>query len=157
MQTYRAREAAARDRRIREAERLAAERLKQNHAAARSGADESARRPSAEAREARGTAPGGRTALQRFRDAAGMNTCSLDIQTAQRVLFGDGIMLRWTTTELAARFPRQREAGGVTTYVGDAIQFRDPDGAWLNAVYECDYDHDAGEVADMRVELGRLR
>ena len=157
MQAYRAREAAARERRIREVERRAAERLRL--ANAQRAIDGNTRRRR-EARETRNSAaprnPGGSTALQRLLDADGMNMCSLNLQTRQRILYGEVALSRWTTTELAARFPRKRSTGSVTTYIGDAIQFRDDDGSWLNAIYECDYDHDAGEVVDVRATPGRL-
>ena len=161
MQTYRAREAAARERRIREAERLAAERLRTEPGRGTGYvADESARRRR-EAGEARGTTapsnPGGQTLLQRLLDADGMNMCSLNLQGRQRILYGEGALSRWTATGLAERFPRKRSTGSVTTYVGDAIQFRDADGSWLNATYECDYDHDASEVVDVRAVPGALR
>ena len=101
MQTYRAREAAARERRARAAEERTAERLRQDPAealaAAQRVADENARRR----REARGLAEssgsGGQTALQRLLDADGMNMCSLNFQARQRILYGAGSLSRWGT------------------------------------------------------------
>ena len=84
-------------------------------------------------------------------DADGMGMCNIRLSDAARAVYGAGGLYRWTETQLEARFPRKRPAGGdVTTYIGDAIEFMDEDGSWLRAVYECDYDHDAGEIVDVR-------
>ena len=83
--------------------------------------------------------------------------CNIRFQNSARSLFGSGQLYRWTEVALEARFPRKREAGSVTTYIGEAIEFRDDDGSWLRAVYECDYDHDASEIVDVRTSEGRRR
>ena len=124
-------------------------------AAAQRVADENVRRRR-EARETRGEGSSS-SALQRLMDADGMNQCSLNFQARQRILYGAGSLTRWTTTVLTARFAGgKRRTGTVTTYIGDAIQFQDDDGSWLNAIYECDYDHDAETVIDVRITPGRL-
>ena len=137
MAAYEARERAARERRIARAEEQAAVRIAQG--------DQAADRPARPA------------ALQRFMDADGRNMCNIRFQNSARSLFGSGQLYRWTEVALEARFPRKREAGSVTTYIGDAIEFRDDDGSWLRAVYECDYDHDASEIVDVRTSEGRRR
>ena len=94
--------------------------------------------------------------LERLMDADGMGMCNIRLQDAARAVYGAGGLYRWTETQLAARFPEKRSAGGdVVTYVGNAIEFRDEDGSWLRAVYECDYDHDAGEIVAVRTSEGR--
>lgn len=45
---------------------------------------------------------------------------------------------------------------GFITYIGDKIKFQNGYGAWQNMVYECDYNPEADQVIDVRVEPGRL-
>ena len=85
-----------------------------------------------------------------------MTECNIRLSDAARVMYRAGALYRWTETALEARFPEQRSTGAVTVYIGDALEFLDEDGSWVRAVYECDYDHHAGEVADVRSAPGRL-
>ena len=142
MQLGAEREAAARERRAREAaQRAAVERPERTEQSRQDWTETGA----------------GRTALQRFLETDGMHMCSLDFQEAQRALFGNRVLMRWSETRLEDRFPWKRPSGSVTTYTGDAVQIRAADGSWTNVVYECDYDHAAEEVVDVRATQGVLR
>ena len=138
MEDYRDRERAARERRIAALEERAA------------------RRRAAQPRSEPAPVQDGGGLADRLADVLAMTDCNIRLQDAARVMFYAGALNRWTETALEARFPRKRSAGRVTTYIGDAIEFMDEDRSWVRAVYECDYDHDAGEVADVRSAPGRL-
>ena len=130
MAAYEERERAARERRTAAAERRAAERL-----AAESGVEP----PSL---------------LERMMDADGRGMCNLRLVEAARVSASQaGTLHRWRTTDLFERFPRRTPTANpdVITYGGSAVEFQDDDGSWIRASYECDYDHDAGEIVDVRV------
>ena len=87
-----------------------------------------------------------------------MITCRTRLRDAARVLAGTGHLFRWTDTGLETMFSDRRDAGGdVATYIGDALEVEDDDGSWIPASYECDYDHAAGQIVDVRTAEGRLR
>lgn len=86
-------------------------------------------------------------------DIEGMTHCNVRLQEAARAAADvvDGLY-RWTETELEERFGRMRsDDPNVTTYFGNAIEFRDEDGSWVPAWYECDWDGETAEIVDVRV------
>lgn len=92
-------------------------------------------------------------------DVEGMTNCNVRMSDAAQVLFREGDISRWTATSLDARFPVKRATDDpdVRTYGGDAIEFRVDRDIWLQAVYECDFDTESGEVVDVRTQPGQLR
>ena len=88
---------------------------------------------------------------------AGMIACRTRLRDTGRLLAGAGHGFRWAGTGLETMFSGRRDGGNVTTYTGDALEAQDDDGAWVQASYECDYDHGAGEIVDVRTAEGRLR
>ena len=65
-----------------------------------------------------------------------------------------GAAFRWTETRIEARFTERRSTGDsdVISYVGDAIEFMDEDGSWIRASYECDWNHETGEIVNVRTQ-----
>lgn len=90
--------------------------------------------------------------LDRMMDADGRGMCNLRLVAAARATTNEsGTLHRWTTIDLEGRFPEKRAVSDtVTAYLGNALEFMEDDGSWLRSVYECSYDHDAGEVVDVR-------
>lgn len=78
----------------------------------------------------------------------------------------DGIVERmakndfeWTDGILEPKFSHYRwkdRSAGVVTYIGDKIKYQNGFGAWVNHVYECDYNPDIEVVVDVRAQPGRL-
>ena len=87
-----------------------------------------------------------------------MTACQTRLQDAARTIYGAGAVYRWTSPRLGDRFSdARRPSQDVRTVIGDAIEFRDEDGSWLRAIYECDFNHETGEVIDVRTRPGRLQ
>ena len=92
----------------------------------------------------------------RLLDIEGMTHCNIRLQDAARVLYSDGALYRWTTTELEERFGQMESSNlDVTTYFGSAIEFMNPDGTWIRTFYQCDWNHETGEIIDVRTRPGR--
>ena len=87
---------------------------------------------------------------------AGMIACRTRLRDTARLLAGAGHLFRWSGTGLETMFSDRRERGTVTTYVGSALEVLDDDGSWIPASYECDYDHGAGQIVDVRTAEGFL-
>lgn len=46
--------------------------------------------------------------------------------------------------------------GNVYTYFGYKLDLLGTDGSWDMATYDCDYDHDTGQIVDVRAARGAL-
>jgi hypothetical protein len=67
--------------------------------------------------------------------------------------------MEWTDGFLGQKFTRFLWANserGVVTYIGDSARFQNGFGAWMNVIYECDYDPSTDRALAVRVEHGRL-
>ena len=84
--------------------------------------------------------------------AAGMIACRTRLRDTGRLLGIQGHGFRWTGTGLDVMFTDTRQQGDVSTYAGASLEVQDSDGIWLPASYECDYDHAAGQIIDVRTE-----
>ncbi len=65
----------------------------------------------------------------------------------------------WTDGMWQLKFPRFRRSplgDGIMVYIGDAIRFQTGFGAWVNMIYECTYDPATETVVDVTVREGRL-
>lgn len=104
--------------------------------------------------EASGAARSGLS--ERMMTAEARGACNVRLSDAARFLVSQGAMYRWMSPDLDVRFPGRRETGDpdVVTYWGRALQFRDEDGSWVRATYECDFNHDTGEIVDVRTREG---
>lgn len=66
---------------------------------------------------------------------------------------------KWTDGTFDSKFSHFRwlnKDAGTLTYIGDKIQYQNGFGAWVNHVYECDFDPDTKTVLDVRAREGRL-
>lgn len=66
---------------------------------------------------------------------------------------------KWVDEWLQTKFSRFRWSTADKTrltYIGDRIQYQNGFGAWINHVYECDFDPATRRVVDARAEAGRL-
>lgn len=89
---------------------------------------------------------------ERLRRAEGSGACNTRLQEAVFDLADEGVMFRWTTVHLDIRFPGRRETSdpNVVTYWGRALQAMTANGDWEQTTYECDYNHETGEIVDVR-------
>lgn len=66
----------------------------------------------------------------------------------------------WTGSWYEPTFSHYRwssnSAAGRVTYIGDRVKFQNGFGAWSPMVYECVYNPAIEDVADVRVQAGRL-
>lgn len=63
----------------------------------------------------------------------------------------------WTNSFVDPKFPQYRwldKEHGWVTYQGAQIKFQNQYGAWINVVYECDYNTINKMVLDIRVQQG---
>ena len=81
---------------------------------------------------------------------AGMIACRTRLRDAGRLLGLSGHGFRWASTALNVMFTDTRERGDVATYSGAALEVQDSDGSWIPAGYECVYDHESGQIVDVR-------
>ena len=84
--------------------------------------------------------------------AVGMIACRTRLRDTARLLVGADHLFRFTSTALDVMFTDTRERGDVATYAGAALEVQDADGSWVGASYECDFDHGAGRIIDVRTE-----
>lgn len=66
---------------------------------------------------------------------------------------------KWTDKTLESKFSHHRwldKDAGTLTYIGDKIQYQNGFGAWVNHIYECDFDPATKTVLGVRAEQGRL-
>ncbi|MDA1380624.1 hypothetical protein PCI56_13705 [Plesiomonas shigelloides subsp. oncorhynchi] len=66
---------------------------------------------------------------------------------------------KWTDKTLEPKFSYHRwldKDAGTLTYIGDKIQYQNGFGAWVNHIYECDFDPATKTVLGVRAEQGRL-
>lgn len=65
----------------------------------------------------------------------------------------------WTDGMLEPKFSHFRwldQSRGYITYIGDKIKYQNGFGAWINHIYECDFDPGTNTVLNIRVEQGRI-
>lgn len=66
---------------------------------------------------------------------------------------------KWTDGTLETKFSRFKwkdKKAGTVTHIGDRIQFQNGFGAWVNHVYECDFDPATDTVLAVRAKEGQL-
>ena len=88
---------------------------------------------------------------------AGMIACRTRLRDAGRLLGVSGHGFRWTSTALDVMFTDTDVSASVATYAGATLEVQDTDGNWVPASYECDYDHEIGQIVDVRTAEGWLR
>lgn len=65
----------------------------------------------------------------------------------------------WTDGMLEPKFSHFRwkdQSQGYVTFIGDKIQYQNGFGAWINHVYECDFDPRTDSVLDVRASAGKI-
>lgn len=65
----------------------------------------------------------------------------------------------WTSGWFGLKFSNYKwrnQKGQVVTYIGDKIKFQNGFGAWINHIYECDFDGKKDRIGDVRASPGRL-
>lgn len=66
---------------------------------------------------------------------------------------------KWTDGMLEPKFSHFRwknQSKGYITFIGDKIQYQNGFGAWVNHVYECDFDPTSDSVLDVRASSGKI-
>ena len=96
----------------------------------------------------------------RLDDVWARTNCNIRFQEQARAIFGQqGLLYRWTETDQDARFPDKRPTSNpnIVTYTGNALEVQVDGGAWLEAVYGCDWNTATEEIVGIRAVPGRIQ
>ena len=78
----------------------------------------------------------------RLADIEARTVCNARLTDAATTLFYAGARHRWTVPDAETRFSEKwfTDVPNVTTYMGSALEFMNPDGSWTRTIYECDWN-----------------